>query len=162
MDFTTQLVNVENTLTMSSLEIAELTGKQHKNVLADIRKMLSNLEIDANEFSASQVYGNNNTREIFNLTKELADILLERYKGLNRIPHRLREDAALKAIEQILGISLIRQYKVLNYRIDGYDAENNVAYEIDEEDHKYRKEKDMKREKAIKAVLGCTFTRIKL
>ena len=33
-----QVLEANNVLTMSSLEIAELTWKQHKNVLADIRK----------------------------------------------------------------------------------------------------------------------------
>lgn len=35
------------TVTMTSLEIAELTGKEHKEVLRDIRKTLSEAEIDA-------------------------------------------------------------------------------------------------------------------
>jgi hypothetical protein len=39
-------------LTMSTLEIAGLTGKLHKNVLADARKMLADLEIQRAEFSA--------------------------------------------------------------------------------------------------------------
>ena len=32
--------------TMSSREIAELTGKMHNNVLRDIRKMISDLDIE--------------------------------------------------------------------------------------------------------------------
>ena len=34
------------TLSMTSLEIAELTGKEHYNVLADIRSILADLESD--------------------------------------------------------------------------------------------------------------------
>lgn len=41
-----------NTLTtMTSREVAELTGKEHKNVLADVRKMLA--EIGSAEKSAN-------------------------------------------------------------------------------------------------------------
>ncbi|MFG1362124.1 Rha family transcriptional regulator [Xanthobacter versatilis] len=38
---------------MSSLEIAELTGKDHKHVLADIRNMLMELGKISAEFSAN-------------------------------------------------------------------------------------------------------------
>ena len=37
-------------MTMSSVEIAELTGKRHDNVMADIRNMLEELELDALSF----------------------------------------------------------------------------------------------------------------
>ena len=39
------VIESSNVLTMSSLEIAELTGKRHDNVMADIEKMLKDLEI---------------------------------------------------------------------------------------------------------------------
>ena len=41
-----------NVKSMSSLEIAELTGKRHDNVMNDIRKMLEDLDILTPEFSA--------------------------------------------------------------------------------------------------------------
>ena len=37
---------------MSSLEIAELTGKQHKDVIRDIRNMLNHLDINSAIFTA--------------------------------------------------------------------------------------------------------------
>lgn len=52
----------------------------------------------------------------------------------------------------------------LGYWLDGYDAENNVAYEYDEKHHfiggKLREE-DIKRQKVIEDKLKCTFIRIK-
>ena len=35
----TQIININKVQTITSLEIAELTGKQHKNLMRDIRKM---------------------------------------------------------------------------------------------------------------------------
>ena len=160
-----QVLEANNVLTMSSLEIAELTGKRHDNVMADIDKMLKELGKAAADFSATAFYEVNNAkreRKIYNLPKELADLLLTKYKGLSRVPHRIREESSLKTIEQLLGISLIRQYKCLNYRIDGYHPETNTAYEIDEPEHKGKEKQDAERQSRIEAVLGCKFVRIKL
>ena len=68
----------------------------------------------------------------------------------------------MKTIEQLLGVTLIRQFRVLKYRIDGYDPVSNIAYEIDEPAHKQRVAHDIKRQKEIENVIGCTFVRIKL
>lgn len=65
--------------TMSSLEIAELTGKRHDNVMNDIRRMISELGLDAPSFSGTQNYGNNNTREVFYLPKRETLILVSGY-----------------------------------------------------------------------------------
>lgn len=156
------VIESSNALTMSSLEIAELTGKQHKDVLRDIRNMLNQLEIHSDQFGAQYKDSTGRSLVMFNLPKELVDLLLTKYKGLNRVPHRLREESSLKTIEQLLGISLIRQYKCLNYRIDGYHPETNTAYEIDEPEHKGREKQDAARQSKIEAVLGCKFVRIKL
>jgi phage regulator Rha-like protein len=76
-------LNTNANLTMSSREIAELTGKEHKNVLADARKMLGELGLAAADFSATaQVPGPNNsirTVEVFNLPKDLTITLVSGY-----------------------------------------------------------------------------------
>lgn len=78
-------------LTMSSREIAELTGKEHKNVLADVRKMLGELGKAAAEFSATaQTQGPNNsirTIEVFNLPKDLTITLVSGYNV--QVRHRI-------------------------------------------------------------------------
>ena len=74
-----------NVLTMSSLEIAELTGKQHKNVLADIRKMLDDLEIDSAIFSAQYKDSTGRSLPMFNLPKEETICLIAGYNAQVRM-----------------------------------------------------------------------------
>ena len=38
-----ELINIEAKNTLTSLEVAEITGKDHKNILADIRDEISKL-----------------------------------------------------------------------------------------------------------------------
>tara|TARA_R110000803_G_scaffold8609_2_gene27586 strand:+ start:2439 stop:3086 length:648 start_codon:yes stop_codon:yes gene_type:complete len=64
---------------MSSVEISELTGKRHDNVVVDVEKMLEELDIYAPDFSGTQTYGNNNTRTVYNLSEELTLTLVAGY-----------------------------------------------------------------------------------
>lgn len=73
------LFNSNETATMSSLEIAELTGKRHDHVMADVRKALKSLGLHAPDFLGAQKYGNNNTREVFNLPKMECDLVVSGY-----------------------------------------------------------------------------------
>ena len=52
MGLTTFNFNGADVRTMTSREIAELTNKEHKNVLADIRTMLDDLGLASADFSA--------------------------------------------------------------------------------------------------------------
>ncbi|QWT71876.1 DNA-binding protein [Salmonella phage T102] len=72
-----ELMNVSEAQTMSSREIAELTGKEHKNVLADIRKMLS--EIQSAEKSADYKDSKGRTYKMLLLDKEETLILISGY-----------------------------------------------------------------------------------
>lgn len=95
-------------VTMTSREIAELTGKQHKHVIRDIREMLDALEKDGpvlghvREEKDSRGYTEN-----FHLDRELTETLVTgysiplRHKVIRRL-HQLEEQVAQPAIPQTL------------------------------------------------------------
>lgn len=72
-----ELSNIQSHL--SSLEIATLTNKSHKNVLADIRKLLKELEIQQAKFSAQYKDSIGRTLPSFNLPKRESLILASGY-----------------------------------------------------------------------------------
>lgn len=149
---------------MTSLELVKITGKRHDNIIRDIER-LSNSVRKHESFHLKEIaYVNTRGRTYrgFEMDNETAKLLLDRYNGLARVPLRLQEEAALKTIEQLLGVSLIRQFKCLSYRIDGYDPVNNVAYEIDEPAHEHKQKQDANRQREIENAIGCRFVRIKL
>ncbi|MDZ9609906.1 Rha family transcriptional regulator [Escherichia coli] len=152
------VVKVEKEL-ISSLDIAKEFGKNHKDVLRDIRAVSGNTGIDFVE--SVYVDAQNRKKCHYIICNQLSDTLRQRYNGL-RFGLSAAEKIALNTIEQVLGVKLIRQYPVLNYRIDGYDPVNNIAYEIDEPEHKYKKEQDEIRQRRIENELGCKFVRIKV
>ena len=74
-----ELLTFNNELTMSSREIASLCGKRHDNVMADIRKMLDELDIYAPDFSGTFITELGNQYECFNLPKRECLILVSGY-----------------------------------------------------------------------------------
>ena len=74
-----ELLTFNNGLTISSREIAELCDKRHDNVMADIRKMLDELDIYAPDFSGTFITEQGNQYECFNLPKRECLILVSGY-----------------------------------------------------------------------------------
>lgn len=72
------------------------------------------------------------------------------------------EKIVLDYIEKKKNIKIIRQFSVGRKTVDGYDKENNIVYEIDEDYHKYKnkKLKDEARDTFIKQKLECEIIRI--
>lgn len=76
---------VENTL--SSLEVSEMVGKEHKNVMRDIRNYvseLSELKIEPGDFFIESIYidANNQNRPCFNVTKKGCEFIAHKLTGI--------------------------------------------------------------------------------
>ena len=146
--------------TFSSLDIAKAYGKDHRNVLADIRKLQDIGAIES--FVATTVkMPSGQTRPVYMLTADSAEVLMNKYQGI-RVSLGARERDCLATIEQVLNIKLLRQYAVGNYRIDGYDPLTKTAYEIDEDQHLSlnHSQADDERQTYIQTHLGCKFVRV--
>ena len=76
-----QITNLTSsqTITMSSREIAELTGKRHPDVKRDILNMFEQLEQDASSFAHTYLDSQNRQQTQFNLDKELTLTLVAGY-----------------------------------------------------------------------------------
>lgn len=70
---------LNQSVTMSSREIAELTGKQHKNVMADCRNMFDSLNIQSADFSADYQDEKGRTYQQYILDKDLTMTLVMGY-----------------------------------------------------------------------------------
>lgn len=73
------VVSASTVQTMSSKEIADLTGKRHDHVLADIRNMFTQLQIDSTEFSGQYKDSTGRSLPCFNLDKDLSVCLVSGY-----------------------------------------------------------------------------------
>ncbi|RKI36404.1 DUF559 domain-containing protein [bacterium D16-59] len=95
------------------------------------------------------------------MTKNAVDILINKFKY--NVRSARFEYKYLNEIEDFLdemNISYTEQYKVGNYRIDLYIPKFNLAIEIDEKEHKYKREYDKIRQKYIEKQIHCAFIRI--
>jgi phage regulator Rha-like protein len=97
---TKQLTNI--TVSMTSLQIAELTGKEHKNVLVDIRIMLDELKIDGLDLQLIYRDSMNRKQVMFSLPKRETLILVSGYsielrtKIIDRLDYLEKENELLK------------------------------------------------------------------
>ena len=71
--------------TMSSLEIAKLTGKPHNDVLKDIRRILKEVEIGAGQFSHSYKSLQNKYLPCYNLPRRECDLIIAGYSAKYRL-----------------------------------------------------------------------------
>ena len=96
-----QIANLATTaLTMTSREIAELTGKNHADVLRDIRNMLEVLKKDASIFADIYLDAHGRSQPCFSLDRELTLTLVSGYDIVlrHRVVTRLGELEAQSSV----------------------------------------------------------------
>lgn len=96
--------------TMSSLEIAQLTGKNHYDVMRDIKNVLDQAEIDTRIFAGIYLDPQNRERDCFDLPKRECDLVVSGYSVKYRLAiidrwHEL-ESKQVFQIPQTLGDAL--------------------------------------------------------
>lgn len=102
-----QVALSSNTPTMTSREIAELTGKQHAHVMRDVRTMLEALEKDVSSFGSIFKDSYGRTQQEYKLDRELTLTLVSGYD----IPLRHRVVTKLSELESgaVIPVSPIQQ-----------------------------------------------------
>lgn len=127
-----ELINIENRNTLTSLEIAEVAGKRHDNVLADIRDEIGKLGEEKAALIFQEGYykdANNQSRPMFLLN----------YKGVLQLGARYNAETRFRLIEKIerlqktmtvedMIILQANEMKSVKHRID--IVENKVDNEI--------------------------------
>lgn len=93
--------------TMSSREIADLTGKQHQHVRRDVERMLEELGEDPSKFGHIYLDTMNRQQQEFRLNRELTDTLLTGYSAelRRRVIARWRElEARLVPVDPLANL----------------------------------------------------------
>ena len=122
---------------MSSREIAKLTGKQHKHVLDDCRKMFEALNIQSAEFSADYQDERGRTYQEFWLDQDLTLTLMTGYSIplRHKVAKRWRQLESGEALpsKSASGLVEFRQARALKLTVDAvtnlFDLMPNLAPE---------------------------------
>lgn len=157
---------------MSSLDIAEVTGKQHSHVMADIRKICQSDQqyYEKSEYSDKQ----GKCRPMYTISFDVVGLLNMRYGnpflaqrcGQVYVHEKMRLETTfeqhLKVFLHALGIQLLSQYRCGKYKIDFFLPQLNVAIEFDESQHFSLNHtlKDKQREDYISRKLSCKIIRL--
>jgi len=127
--FTLTAIN-QAVLTMTSREIAELTGKEHKNVVRDIRSMLDDLKEDTLSFERIYLDSLNREQTEFELDRELTETLLTGYSAVLRrkVIARWRE---LEAKQGQFDPATLTRTDILRLALESEEARIQAVFERD-------------------------------
>ncbi|UDU18842.1 Rha family transcriptional regulator [Sinorhizobium meliloti] len=117
-------------VTMSSREIAELTGKRHPDVKRDIERMLIDLGEDVSRFAHIYIDSMNREQTEYRLDRELTETLLLGYSAplRRKVIKRLRElEAAVASPRPLTTTETLIQMLTLQAEVERRQAEQAKA-----------------------------------
>jgi len=80
-----ELITPAESVRMSSLQIAEITGKSHKDVMRDIRTVLEQAEIDERRFALTYKDAANREKPCYTLPRRECDLVISGYSVKYRL-----------------------------------------------------------------------------
>lgn len=168
--------------TTTSNIVADVFGKEHKNVLRDIENLKEKVTNDFfyMNFKENTYKSRGKHYKSYNINKEGFGLLIKNYRNIDKekakkllkdlnisdfkiqVFNRFETEFLSMLTEQldVLDVYYETQKIVYNYRIDLYIPIIKLAIEYDEKQHKYNKKKDKKREEFIIKELNCKFIRL--
>lgn len=176
------LTEKNNKPVTNSREVAENFGKNHQHVMESIRNLTGKNTATKNYFYKT-TYTNDRGREypIYYMTKEGFLLLTSSFRGAkaqevkakilaetDMIPPALPERKELVFVDVLketmkpLGLTIETQkvFPKLDFRVDVFIPELNLAIEYDEKEHIYKIENDEQRQMIIQARTGIEFLRV--
>lgn len=147
---------------LNSCDIAKKYGKRNPDVNRAINNLLTrNPELTKHFIESSYVSSRGRCEKQFEIDDTGIDILTNKFKyNIRSARFEYKYINEIQDFLNVMNIEYILQYPVDNYRIDLYIPQYNLAIEIDEEEHKYKKDYDSKRQNYIENKIHCTFVRI--
>ncbi|QFU04565.1 Phage regulatory protein Rha [Pseudoalteromonas sp. THAF3] len=116
--------------TMTSREIAELTGKRHANVVRDTEAMFSQLKIEAADYLDTYADAQGKTRKQYRLDRDLTMTLVTKYDTARRyaVVRRWRELEEQEAGRELSEAELIEKMVDLakKYREEAHDKTSRM------------------------------------
>lgn len=129
--------------------------------MRDIRNLIKKNPELSEHFFESTFISNGRHYLKFQIDDVGADILVNKFKyNVRSARFEYKYLNEIKDFLNVMDISYIQQYSVENYKIDLYIPKYNLAIEIDEEEHKYKKDYDKIRQNYIEKQIHCRFIRI--
>ena len=147
---------------INSRKIAEIYKKRHANVTDAIRKLIKkNPEMSKHFIESSYITDRGKCHPIFYIDDVGTDILTNKFKyNVRSARFEYKYLNEIKDFLNLMNVESVEQYQVDNYRIDLYIPKYNTAIEIDEVEHKYKRDYDLARQNYIENQIHCKFIRV--